>query len=373
MKNNIKVYLIYFYLVLPFMFYFPIYIYSLISDLDFTVHFYSNVIIDSNSSMRILLAHMISGAFILLIPNYSCQFSLSKGGWTHYAAISLFLLVMLFVTQSYLVYIATILLLIIISRLLPGYWLIFFLFIAVAMLILNGQRYLIVWVALYSAIHLLRMNLLRLFILSVLGLIVFGSLLQGLKNFGEGISNFNIFDLDQLFTAVYVNISPTYLVSYLYLDRAYSVNSILGEIIPFFKFFTGERGLVDAVSYDFLPSELIEDGSRLGSSTSILLSDSVFLLIPIISLFVIIIRLLCKKFIFFNQAVILYLVIYAPYSVRRSISSFAFDLISLLVACLTIVVIKKFLRYSILRSQLLMSSRTLPHLPGRFTGASIGD
>jgi hypothetical protein len=368
LKNNIKIYLIYFYLVLPFIFYFPIYIYTLINDFEYTIHFYSNVIIDSNSSLRILLAHMLSGAFILLIPNYRCHFSLSKGGLTDYAAISLFLLVMFFVTQSYLVYVATILLFITISRLGPGYWLIFLLVIAVAMLIFNGQRYLIVWFALYSAIHLLRMNLLRLLISSGLGLIVFATLLQGLKNFGEGLSIFNIFDLDQLFIEVYNNISPTYLVSYLYLDRTYSVNTVLGEIIPFLKLFTGERGLVDTVSYDFLPSELIDDGSRLGSSTSILLSDSAIFIISIISIFVVIIRSLCQKFIFFNQAIIFYLVLYAPYSVRRSITSFAFDFIFLLVFCLIIVAIKKLLKYIILSNQILMSSKIVPHFPGGSPG-----
>jgi hypothetical protein len=343
--DNVKIYLFFFYLAIPFIFYFPIFLYTALTEYEYISHFYSNVAINSNDSLKILLAHMLSGVIIMSIPDCEGHWLLNREKWSDFVLIFSLLLVILFGTSSHLVYIASILLYISWSRLSPGYFLVIMIPMAVAILILNGQRYFVVWIVLYCTVHTIKLNLLRLLFLSISGLILLATLLQGLKNYGEGLSILNIDNFGALILSIYDNIAPTYLVSYLYLDRTYSTPSILGEIVPFFKLFTTQKGLVDIVSADFLPAELIEEGARLGSSTSMLLSDSSSFLIMLIGMIGLAFRYICRNFGFFNRVIIFYLIIYAPYSVRRSITAFFYDMIAIFFFCVTITYINKNLKF----------------------------
>jgi hypothetical protein len=332
-------------MVVPFLFYFPVYIYTKLFDLEYLVHFYSDVIIDSDASLKILLAHILSGVMILSIPSYRHCGALNEAAWRDYSLIFLTMLVILLGKNSYMVYFASIVLYIIWSQLRPGYFLNVMIPMGFAILWVTGQRYFIVWIIIYVAIHLMGMSLLKLIFVSILGLILSATLLQGLKNYGEGLSILNFYDIEGLFSIVYNNIAPTYLVSYLYLDRTYSIPTILGEIIPLFKLFTGEKGMVDVVSVDFLPSELIADGSRLGSSTSMLLSDSSFHIILVIFVAILFFRYVCRRLAYFNRVVIFYLVIFGPYSVRRSVASFVFDIAVILFLCTIIIFFGRIYKY----------------------------
>jgi hypothetical protein len=328
-KINLKKILLYFYIIFPVAFYAPLFIYAQASGEGYHVHFYGEAIIDISSSLVIIAAHVLSGLVIYLMPNYNVINHPKECDTTWLIVVLLLMVSLAWGGNGYLTYLSTMLLIVMFSYFRPNYLVVIPLILSVVLLIFNGQRYMIAWILMYILAYRFKLNLLKIWFLAIIGLIIFTTLFQSLKNFGEGLVSLELSDFNQLINAIATNIAPIYLTSLAYLDAHYSLNLIFGEIIPFYKLFSGESGLVDLVSYINLPSELYAEGARLGSNSSMLFSAAHGYFILIIAILLPPIRLMAKKFPDLNTIILTYLIIYAPYSIRRSITSYLFDIIFL--------------------------------------------
>jgi hypothetical protein len=208
-------------------------------------------------------------------------------------------------------------------------------------LIINGQRYMIICLVTYAIVYSLRFKFSRVFGFTLFGLIIFSTLMQDLKNYGESFDLLGYLELTSLFEKITTNFAPIYLTSFLYLDNKYSAIALLGDMIPGYKMLSGQYGLVDFVSYQYLPNELLEEGSRLGSNSSLLFSEAWLTLVLIITPTICAIRFFMTKLRIFNQVLICYLVMFAPYAIRRSILSYLFDILCFAVFCIIIYGCKK--------------------------------
>lgn len=341
LANNVKKLLLFFYIIFPIVFYAPLVLFAQTSGEGYHVHFYGDANIDISSSVRIIAAHMLSGLVFYLMPNYNVTLHTKESDARWLIAAILLMTLVAWGGIGYLTYLSTIFLIVLFSYFRPNYLTVIPLMFSVMMLIFNGQRFMIAWILMYILAHRFKLNLLKIGFLAIAGLVIFATVLQSLKNFGEGVGALELSNFNQLVGAIATNMAPIYYTSLAYLDAQYPLNSILGEIIPFYKILSGESGLVDMVSYMNLPSELYIEGARLGSNSSVLFSEAQGFFIVSIALILPPIRLISNKFPGFNQILLTYLVIYAPYSIRRSIASYLFDIIFLALIFLIGFVLKK--------------------------------
>lgn len=331
-KTNVSVYLLFLYMIFPAVFYSVPLLYM--NEGVFVAHFYGDTYASFNEIALVLVGHVsLGGALYYLLKVNEAVFIIRRSSMIVDILIVLMAAgVLLF--SGVIKAVSTLMFIVLISNFRPHWPIWGGLFImAFLNLIIKGERYFVVFIILLLALPWLSRMKLHMLVVSVLfGSMVLIFVFQPLKT---GSISLNSYDtISDAGEQVFRHLNPVYVGSYRALTIEVSNLSYLSESLPFAKGLLGEEGFVTKIANYALPEDKIREGVRLGSNSSIYFNKTgiVFLL----TMFLILaIYIQFKNRIFINS-IALYMVLYAPYFIRRSFGSYFIDVTIIFILCLLI-------------------------------------
>jgi hypothetical protein len=317
---NLKKILIFFYIIIPLFFYsIPVLIAYMTGELK--THFYTTEIFYINDAIKVLFGHLglgLATLWVLKSTKYTIYLNHSsyalKGLVIFVFTISIFssgILAMLFMA----------LFVILIGNFkFSNTTYLILLLLAISNLFLFQERIYVVLVMLSWYIGFLsRQKIAHLFLYGVIGILMLVYVLHPLK-YGElPFSNF------QNFSYIFQHLQPIYHSAFISSTLNFPLIDLLVEFIPFGKSLSGGVGVVEIVALEALPFEIIEEGGRIGSNSSMYFSGT-GVIIVLVMLFIIKMSLMSRLNVFTNS-ILIYFVIFGPYFIRRTFASFTIDII----------------------------------------------
>ncbi|MBU2051371.1 MAG: hypothetical protein KKH61_20680, partial [Gammaproteobacteria bacterium] len=161
---------------------------------------------------------------------------------------------------------------------------------------------------------------------SILGFVLLITLLQEAKNF-DGYSHGFI----SLSNSLYRQFSPIIINNLVGLELRVSSEDLFGSILPFGKTLFSVPGLVEKMSYYHLSSTIFNNGTRLGSASSVYFGrDYYFFYFLVVFLLIVLWFCYMKMGKRSLNVFVVYMSFYAPYFIRRGVGLYIVDLIVLL-------------------------------------------
>lgn len=328
-EYNYKKLIVFFYFIIPFVFYLVPYLLSLeYGGLSF--HFFKTFFVTKNELFVLFIGHVMLGSGIIWMLSsvkYTIIFRESKSFSSDICAIVLFV-IYFYVPISYVTIFAFPLFVLCISRSMPyNITFVILLFIACMQLIFNYDRYPVIMVLIIWSVKLLSgFNYNKLFFGSILAIVFLIYVLQPLR---AGIIPFaNQGALDSL-SYFFIHLNPIYICAYLSYSLDFSVWVLLSESIPLMKSIIGSDGVIEIIANYGLPDDIIADGIRYGSNSSMYFSP-LGTIILLLGGGLIRYSLKYIKLTVFKNAVMLNFILQGPYFIRRSFGSMIIDFIVML-------------------------------------------
>lgn len=301
-----------------------------------TLHFFNTFRIDSSVFLVILLGHLYFGCLVVwsLNPGRFNIYKKMRASFVHDLLAIIFLSVHFFVGLGYLsVFSFPAFLLVLASRNIGTFAYIGMTFVCGFQLLYANDRFPIVMLfIIISAKYFPHASWVKLFFGTLFGLFILIFILQPIRSgYLPFTGTFGLQGLGYFF----VHLNPIYIGSYVSLNFDFSFSRMLSEMVPFLKSLFGFQSVIEDISREALPGEIVNAGTRLGSNSAMYFNLSGFLLVTIsfVSL-----RLLFSfiKLRLLYGGVIYYLILNAPYFVRRSIGSYLIDLYILIVLAIIV-------------------------------------
>ena len=316
-----------FYFVIPFLFYIIPVILSYNTG-DITFHFYTTHTFLFNDLVKIFLGHVLLGliiinifskkGYLLIINKQSLLIDL--------LVVFIFIILSFFNAMNIINMLLFSLLIVLLSNWRPrNITFSILLIIALSQMVLNEDRFAVVFVLLLWLLPFLsNRSILTLFVLSLMGIFI---LIFGLQPMRYNELPFsNILNITDSLGYFYQHLSPIYMTAGLAQSIDFSTTSLFAEFIPFGKSLFGELGTVERLAREGLPTVLINEGTRLGSNSSMYFSwIGIVALIIMLSFIKFNMEVLKSRIL--TNSIFLYFISQGPYFIRRSFASFTIDII----------------------------------------------
>jgi hypothetical protein len=338
MKKTLNIYnlIFLFYIIIPGLFYGIIVVFSYY--LDFiSFHFYKTYHIAFNQALIIWISYLLFGFFIFKsIKSTRYIVSQKKSNiLINIFILFLYLLSLIIHINIINMFLSALLIIIFSNYRIYNITFIILLFFSITQMTFNEDRYAVIFILLIWLLPFLsRRGLLTLVFATFFSLFFLIFILQplryGVLPFSNGID----------FAYIYKHLSPIYLTAIVSNNLDFTFQSLIVEVIPFGKSMFGEIGIIDRIAEEVLPLNILNQGTRLGSNTTMYFS---LLGIPILIIMILNIKLslyIIKTKIFYNS-ILFYLILQGPYFIRRSFASFTIDIIIIIFMVLMILMIKQ--------------------------------
>lgn len=321
---NVKKLIVTLYMIIPSLFYLFFYFLSLKYG-ELPVYFFGKMILTPNDLFNFFVIHFFIGIMVFILlrkTKYEILYKSCKNIYYNLAIAFIYI----FVTYIQIPYFNDILYIIFIILLASyrpeklGFFILFF--VAILQIVIFKDRFPIVLISmLYFLPIISKQNYRTLILLVISSIFSMIFILQPLK--GGNIP----------FTNDYFNLA--YSIKHMYpilIGAATSANAnvdglqIFSESIPLLKGILHYPSIVDVVAYNTLSEDAIENGTRLGSNTTLFLNPNGFYVLSILLLIIFLLMNIFKSKLLYNST-LLFFIIYGPYFIRRFFGSYVLDFI----------------------------------------------
>ena len=299
------------------------------------LHFFQTFDVPANDLLKIGMGHVAVGSLLF----YSVRnIHLIQGRlYRSNAAISLTIIVLffaqLYTPLSYLrALMAAAFIYFVGNYSLTRYTMIPMVIIALLKLFYDYDRYpLIVVVLLYSLPLFARKKLLSQILFIILGLVSMIFVLQplraGLMPFSGGFGS-----LIYLFH----HLNPIYIAAFLCMNEDFGLSQLLGETVPLGKTIFGLTTVIDIIGIKYLPKNIFELGIRHGSNVSMYFGSWIGIVILSFVMFILNRMLILIKDRSVLNAIMVLLILNAPYFIRRTLGALFIDICILIIVSIFI-------------------------------------
>ena len=332
LKQTFLSLILFFYVLLPTVFYGIPLLYVVLEQVDFNVHWYVDFSLNSESLLRILAIHLFIGSSIYLVSKHVLQDLKIKESRNSFVPIFIILcLAIQFLPISYIKLLSFLALtfLLSITQINAKILSIFFIF-SLLSLVLSQDRELFVYFSILVAL-LLRMNLFFILLFGFLGLMFLSLVLEPLK---YGMSPTEFFSSNDGLQYLLIHLQPIYVSGFFFLEQDQNMLNLFAEGMPFMKGFLDVGSVSTAENFSKYDVGISLD---FGSNSSMYASlQGVLVCLVFLSILTILPRLSEE----YSASFIFYITLMGPTFIRRSFGSYVVDLIILFVFICLIFAIK---------------------------------